>query len=202
MQAPAFLKRHTGRNHGFQFSFAFLSRPNSGCFSEERLKITAMTMAQAARNMKKYSADTGSDVDSMIFPTIIGVKKSPMFCIQYTNENAVPSLLSGIIFGSDGHIAAGTNEYPNPNMAIAIKPNAGIPGANVTTRCENRIMDAPIIMILVPFPTMSTTAPKMGANTNVKNGIIATMSAATSLSMPNLGISMAVANFLKEITQQ
>ena len=63
-------------------------------------------------------------------------------------------------------------------------------------------MADPSIMIFVPRPTRSTTAPNRGANTRVKKGIMATITEATSLSMPKRGMRMAVANLRKDTTQQ
>ena len=85
---------------------------------------------------------------------------------------------------------------------MAMNPKAGTPGAKATVRCENKIMAEPNIMIFVPRPTLSTTAPNSGAKTSVKKGIMATMTDATPLSMPKRGMSMAVANLRNETTQQ
>ena len=61
---------------------AFSSRRSSGWRSEERLSSTDTTIAQTARPMKKYSATTGEEARSMMWPTTIGTVKSPMFCTQ------------------------------------------------------------------------------------------------------------------------
>ena len=61
---------------------AFSSRRSSGWRSEERLSSTDTTIAQTARPMKKYSATTGEEARSMMWPTTIGTVNSPMFCTQ------------------------------------------------------------------------------------------------------------------------
>ena len=61
---------------------AFSSRRSSGWRSEERLSNTDTTIAQTARPMKKYSATTGEEARSMMWPTTIGTVNSPMFCTQ------------------------------------------------------------------------------------------------------------------------
>ena len=65
---------------------AFSSRRSSGWRSEERLSSTDTTIAQTARPMKKYSATTGEEARSMMWPTTIGTVKSPMFCTQDEGE--------------------------------------------------------------------------------------------------------------------
>lgn len=55
-----------------------------------------------------------------ILPTYIGTAHIPRFCTQYISEYAVPRFFSGMIFGTDGHMADGTREYPIPSKGTAL----------------------------------------------------------------------------------
>ena len=78
--APSAGHRHLPHRH--HRPPAFSSRRSSGWRSEERLSSTDTTIAQTARPMKKYSATTGEEARSMMWPTTIGTVNNPMFCTQ------------------------------------------------------------------------------------------------------------------------
>ena len=63
-----------------------------------------------------------------------------------------------------------------------------------------------MIIQVVALPILSTRLPNNGVNTTVKKGIIDTIIEAVcskfAASAPNLGIRIAVANFLNEMIQQ
>ena len=58
---------------------------------------------------------------------------------------------------------------------------------------------APATIQRVPLPILSTIIPNRGAKITVENGSIETIQLAASTGTPNLGIRMALANFLNEI---
>ena len=119
------------------------------------------------------------------------------------SEYAVPRFFSGMILGTDGHIADGTNEYPMPRSAIETYAYIGSPcGAKVMIRCEVNTKDEPTIIQRVAFPTLSTRAPKRGVKRMVKKGIIARSTVAMSRSTPKSGRRMDTPNFLNLITVQ
>jgi hypothetical protein len=52
-------------------------------------------------------------------PISIGTSIKPIFCTQKIIAYAVPSCFSGIILGTEGHIADGTRENPMPSIIIS-----------------------------------------------------------------------------------
>ena len=107
---------------------AGLSRPSSGCLRDALKSIIATLTAMAPSRINMYSALSAAEIVPdgvvppllMMFPTRIGTDHIPRFCTQYISEYAVPRFFSGTIFGTDGHIADGTSEYPVPRSPIAI----------------------------------------------------------------------------------
>ena len=49
---------------------------------------------------------------------ITGTRRRPQFCIQKLTQYAEPRIRSSMIFGTDGHKAAGTNENETPRIAM------------------------------------------------------------------------------------
>ena len=78
-----------------------------------------------------------------------------------------------MIFGTDGHRAAGTSENETPNVTMSMRASVLLGNAGRThakPRWQTIMMIAPSISIEAPLPLKSRNAPRNGVRTIARIG--------------------------------
>ena len=85
-----------------------------------------------------------------------GTPIKPQFCTQNIRAYAVPNCFSGIIFGTEGHMAEGTNENAMPKtIIINVANHHSFRIGSVKRKCTPISIIAPSIMMEAPLPLRS-----------------------------------------------
>ena len=103
----------------------------------------------------------------------------------------------GIILGTDGHIALGSNENAMPSTTMSTMATVLDVMGNVKTNITAVIIMVPSIMSVAPCPFLSYTMPNSGVKSIVLNGSIEGMAPAQDGSTPYLYIMILVAKSRK-----
>src|SRR5512133_1609642 len=136
-------------------------------------------------------------------PISAGTPINPQFWTQKISAYAEPSCFSGMILGTEGHMAEGTSENPMPsiiirNMATGVWLRNGTENNAWTAISSND----PSIIILAPLPFLSYIFPNKGVRRIVPNGRRAGISPAISAFTPNLLTIRSEAYFRKGNTDE